>query len=51
MVILFLYVISVGIVVSLFGGERFGECIWLDNIENIYDVFVIKIDMFCLNIL
>lgn len=45
------HVISAGTVASLPGGERFGECIWPDNIENIHDVSVIKIDRSCLNIL
>lgn len=45
------HVISAGTVASLPGGERFGECIWPDNIENIHDVSVIKIDTSCLNIL
>lgn len=50
-VIFFLYVISVGIVVCLFDGMRFGECIWLELLENIYDIFLIMIDMFSLDLL
>lgn len=45
------HVISAGTVASLPGGERFGECIWPDDMENIHDVSVIKIDSSCLNIL
>lgn len=45
------HVISAGTVARLPGGERFGECIWPDDMENIHDVSVIKIDSSCLNIL
>lgn len=40
-VFLFFYVISSGEIVCIIIGGRFGECIWLENSLNIYDVFII----------
>lgn len=49
MVVLFVYVISSGDIVSLFIGVRFGKCIWLEYGGNIYDVLIVKIDFFMIN--